>query len=284
MFPAMFPDSLLTVIEKYNLNVEDISCSSAVLVISTKQGDEIKHHIGKWFYPSRGERFFTFQTETEEQDFIEEYFVLVMDKHMGVSALSLGILKYQNKCFDIFSFQDSIEVEGGFEFIDSPLGYLVEVASIENESSDIFDLNDARHIESKFTQRNRNSEHYYQTLHPSEKRVFDNFFVIKSRNTETVHPWNVTAEYTNEEMVSAKKQLDDRLSTQGNTENISVPLNDELLLECQRSCPQNNLQSCVLYDICAQSLSSASIPRTRLHVPWIIHRDGACQVMLKIVV
>lgn len=288
---ALTREQIAELLEKYNVDVEEVDCSNAVLVVSTHGGEEIEQRVGKWFYPSSGERYFTFKTETLDHDFVEEYFTIIVldDGEKVVTTLSLGILKYLDRCFDIFSFQDQVKVDGReFTFVDSPLGYLIEVASIEsNRVSGLYDFTDAKHIEAKYLQRKRSATHYYQQLKLPEQCGENDFFIVNTQEPSSEHPWNINQDYTEEEMVSAKKRLDTKMlvvASQNSSDRLAVSLNDDLILECQRPTPDPNYLSCLLYDICAQSLSSASIPRTRLYVPWIISRDGEPRLMFKIVV
>lgn len=149
---------------RYGITLKEVGCSSAMLLLSVNEGTEVVQRVAKWFYPSTGERYFTYRSPGGPGgpggSRIEEYFILVMfESEPTVYPASFGIIKENDSCCDVWTYESK---HPDVKRVESTPGYIVEIASIEHDKpTDLGDFREAKHIEGKFLQRKRNIQHYY---------------------------------------------------------------------------------------------------------------------------
>lgn len=282
MDPVELAEQIGDTLQQYGINVEEVACSTAMFVLSVKDGTEITQKVVKWFHPDGGERFFRFLSPGD----VEEYFtIVVFENQPSVHTLSFGILRKGDRCHDIWSFQSSFPDQK--RFVESSAGYIVEIAWIDQEKDvHLDDFTEAKHIQTKYLQRLKNQTHYY----PRRSGICGNdFLVVKQIQPDLgewvyekaqealhnkVHAWDLTV--SDEDLTSGFRSY--------MCGNKSVRLTSTKTLESVVTTPQTNVWGCLLYDIAAQSLTSASIPKTRLFIPWVLTRESKQALTLKMVV
>lgn len=286
---AEVTSQICSILEEYNVCIAEVACSTAVFLLSVKDGHEVTQRVAKWFHPDSGERFFVKKSPLFE---VEEYFALVLfedEEHeeVKVHAVSFGILKKGDRCYDAWSlkteFPSSVTME-------SSAGYIVEVACIEQEKVlDLTDFRGAKHIETKYLQRRKNVAHYY----PSRPGLVGSSFAtvverpllsaeeewVYEKAQKELHQQRHAWEFPDSDGSDVAKAY---WECQRGTELAHIAGGRHLKL--LHPLPETNTWGCLMYDIAAQSLKSASIPRTRLHIPWVITRAGKERLALKMVV
>lgn len=261
----------------YGVELEEVSCSTAVFILSINGGTSTSTRVAKWFHPGDGERYFTFNVA----DGVKEYFTLALfEEESQVQVVSLGVLNVCGQCVGVFTLKE--EQPDAYPLISSDVGYVIEVACVESGTAvDLADFSVAKHIESKYLQRRRNVAHYYP---PKTSPQVGDFLVLvqddQSKTDSTCpqtyeHPWNLEAP-SDGDLSRGYKEYQ-----KGATH---VHLSDNLYLAVQRPLTRTNVWGVLLYDVAAQSLTSASIPKTHLYVPWVIWHDNCQELTLKIVV
>jgi hypothetical protein len=279
-------EQLQLFIEEHTLtDVDELVFSSALFILSSDQGKEVSHKVGKWFYQDKKgvEKYFknTTYVEGDDQAIVEYYVLVLLEGDESISTLSLGIIEFNNSFYDIFTFMSQFKLESESDnaanvnvFVKSPPGYVLEIACINNPKNvTLSDLSDAFHIQSKYTQRLRNITHYYPTQSVSDAAPTDTFRVLEKEDSD-IHAWNLHKSVTLNDIAVAHKH--DYMVEIGQGTNI-------FMVE-KHSLASTNTKGVLLYDICSQSLTSASIPKTHLIVPWILKKDGIALLMLKVVV
>lgn len=281
-------EQLSSIFVRYGIEIEEVACSTALFLLSVDNGQDIIQRVGKWFHPDTGERFFVHNGNS-----VKEYFtVILFENSVEIEVVSLGIVQHDNKCYDIFTFKEATKNDPT-STIESTSGYVLEIACVENDKSDnslnLSDFGDAKHIENKYIQRKKNSQHYYPSrdiTEPSEFLVItEDKYDAKSSKwiyekaqielCDKVHSWNIS-DVEPEQVTQAYN-----LYQQG----VSRPtISESYSLTCVKPLEQTNIWGCLLYDIAAQSLSSASIPKTRLWIPWILVYNDQHVLTLKIIV
>lgn len=289
------------VLQRYKVRVEDVVCSSALFLLSVNGGSDVTQKVVKWFYQESGEPYFIFKTPLGT----EEYFTVVFVEGVSPSvvAVSFGVIRYNNQCLDVWSFKSKypdVCNNSEFKLIDEGVGYVVEIARIDQDkSTNVNDLSDAKHIESKYLQRTKNVLHYYPHQKASQHQDRHEFLAVCLENNAASASTTVQDEnfdffksqdnLRKEEHSWALCSVDDSVMTRAYHEYKSsgktlTRLVGSKMLVAITPARETNIWGCLLYDIAAQSLSSASIPRTRLVVPWVITHKGVEKLMLKMVV
>lgn len=279
-------EDITTVLQQHSVDttgtLNDLTASSAVALLSTDDGTSIHVAVLCWIYtPSK--RFFT-----REHNGVSEHFILV-NYNNKVQALSLGITVFQETYYDNFTFTERFPEHSKclLQHQGHPT-YCVEIAAcVSTRPLHSLDTKDATHILNKYNQRLRNLKKYYSHKHDQRHsfyKVQQSCDAAADRVREqqwtsgnaledlqaATHPWDVTG-YTPDDVARAILQ-----DTEYVCDNVSVT---KVLPS-----PNTNIHGCLLRDICHQSSSSASIPHTRLFVPWVTHHRGKVTLVMKVVV
>lgn len=249
------------ILSAHGVHVEEVDCCTAVFLLSVNDAQDVVTRVAKWFYNSSGERYFTCASDGQE-----EYFAIVLfEGQVCVSPVSFGIVKCENRCLSVFDANHGI--------VSSPEGYVVEIACIESDKPfNFWDFTDAKHIQGKIEQRQRNATHYYPSRDVGQNKEF---LVLVSGNARQ-HAWNLSECVDEDNVTKAYYQYI--------RDAQSPVVQDDVRLQAVLPLKKTNLWGCLLYDIAAQSTNSASIPRTRLHVPWIVTIKSEQYLTLKVVV
>lgn len=279
------PDQLEAILKHHKVSVEEVHYSSAVFVLATPDGNEVTHQVGKWFYPSTGPQYFTHEVYTDDKKVLRDCFIIALLGGQGqgnsLTTISLGIIQLDHECYDIFEFKEKFKLQSSTDadnssstpqaFVKSDAGYLLELACVESDRNvATTDFGDAAHIEAKYLQRVKNTNHYY----PARTDGYTDVFRVVEKVGCKNHPWNLLSSLTQEDLRKAHKQgfKDEVVKHSG------------IYISEQHSSSTTNLWGCLLFDICAQSLTSASIPKTHLLVPWVVTKSGRPVLTLKMVV
>lgn len=264
-------EQLGELLRNYGCAVDEVSYSSAVFLLSVNNGDEITQRVGKWFYSDVGERYFVHKFED-----YEEYFVVVLfEEGVDITIVSMGVVKWRDQCCDIFSFVDK-KPNYQDSLVPSTHGYVVEIACIAQEKSpSLVDFTDAKHIHAKYAQRSKNHARYYPHLSLPDKKSDGDFLVLRDETDGKKHPWTVPS--------LGKDQLTS-VYAEYLRGSVHIPLGNNTCVDVVRPLPQTNVWGTLLYDIAAQSLMSASIPKTHLYIPWVVTLLGKQSLTLKVVV
>jgi hypothetical protein len=272
-------------LRKHRVHLNEVACSTALFLLASPDGETVTSKVAKWFHPDEGERYFCYQMDS----MTEEYFAVVLfEGEREAQVLSFGVVNRKHRCMDIFSFKTQ---HPSVATTVSPAGYVVEIACIANDKVwSLTDFSEAKHIQAKYLQRSKNLSHYYPSRPPrsdpptfltvvprqdTQEREWE-FFGAQQRLQSKKHSWDL-AFASPSEFAVAFQDLNRGSSS-------SAHLAGGRYLQKSHPLQETNQWGCLLHDIAAQSLTSASIPKTRVYVPWVLTKEAKQCLSLKIVV
>lgn len=275
------------ILQEYGVYVDEVACSTAMFLLSVKNGQEVTQRVGKWFHPDEHERYFSYQITPNTKDY---FAVILLEGSTQVQTVSFGVINHNKQCYDVWSFQEKFPSIS--KRVQSSPGYIIEIACIDTDKpTSLSDFSDAKHIEAKYLQRMKNHTHYYPNRTKSANEY--DFLMIQNQVSsprddiwvyekaqqelqEKQHPWDLLDGIDDSELASAFGRY-----LCGARE---IKLSSIKSLNAISPLPCTNIWGCLLYDIAAQSLTSASIPRTRLYIPWLTTVNNEQSLTLKMVV